>query len=108
LLEVLPPPAQLVLPVVTIGEYLYGASIARQRALNEAWLQDLIRRIRVAPITVETATHYASIRSSLRKKGKTIPANDMWIAALALQHGLPVLSRDAHFDVVDGLTRVAW
>jgi tRNA(fMet)-specific endonuclease VapC len=44
----------------------------------------------------------------LRRAGRPIAANDAWIAALALQHGLPVLSRDRHFDAVAGLERKGW
>ncbi len=108
LLEVLAPPHLLILPVIAIGEYRYGAARSSQRAMAEAWLGDVVRRIRVAPITVDTAMSYALVRLLLRRKGTPIPANDAWIAALALQHGVPVVSRDTHFDVVDGLARIGW
>jgi tRNA(fMet)-specific endonuclease VapC len=48
------------------------------------------------------------VRASLKKAGRPIPANDVWIAALAIQHRLPVMSRDEHFDVVPGLRRQGW
>ena len=51
---------------------------------------------------------YAGLRVALRRSGRPIPANDAWIAALALQHRLPILSRDEHFDVVAGVERTAW
>jgi predicted nucleic acid-binding protein len=44
----------------------------------------------------------------LRQAGKPIPTNDLWIAALCRQHGLPLLSRDRHFDVVSGVQRLEW
>ena len=59
-------------------------------------------------LTQETASAYARVRLGLRLRGEPIPANDAWIAALALEHAMPVLTRDAHFDVVEGLTRVGW
>jgi len=74
----------------------------------ESWLERTIRAVRVGLITLATTDSYAAVRLMLRRKGRPIPANDVWIAALALQHRLPVLSRDAHFDSVDGLTRVSW
>jgi predicted nucleic acid-binding protein len=98
----------LVLPVISLGEYLYGVRNSRRRTENEAWLHRALGAVRVAPVTGETADAYASVRSMLDRKGTPIPVNDAWIAALALQHRLPVLSMDAHFDVVDGLTRVGW
>jgi predicted nucleic acid-binding protein len=48
---------------------------------------------------------YASLRGELKRRGRPIPANDAWISALALQHRVPVLSRDEHFDEVPGLER---
>ncbi|PYQ18568.1 MAG: hypothetical protein DMF81_24535, partial [Acidobacteria bacterium] len=48
------------------------------------------------------------LQPAARRSGRPIPANDAWIAALALQHRLPVLSRDEHFDVVPGLDRRSW
>jgi tRNA(fMet)-specific endonuclease VapC len=59
-------------------------------------------------VTGETAVTYAALRVALRRSGRPIPANDAWIAALALQHRLPVLSRDQHFDVVPDLERKGW
>jgi tRNA(fMet)-specific endonuclease VapC len=44
----------------------------------------------------------------LKQAGHPVPANDAWIAALALEHRLPVLSRDRHFDDVRGLRRESW
>jgi tRNA(fMet)-specific endonuclease VapC len=108
LLGVIGATGMLVLPVISLGEYLYGLRDSRRRTENEAWLNRIVRALRVAPVTLETAWAYASVRSMLGGKGRPIPANDMWIAALALQHRLPVLSRDTHFDYVDGLTRVNW
>jgi len=94
--------------VIAIGEYRYGIGQSTQRSLAEAWLDQIVKKIRVFPVTVDTATAYAFVRSMLHRKGSLIPANDAWIAALALQHRLPVLSRDSHFDAVDGLTRISW
>ena len=98
----------LVLPVVVIGEYLYGVQRSRERATLKSWLDRTIQAVRVGVITLATADSYAAVRNMLRLKGRPIPANDAWIAALALQHRLPLLSRDAHYDFVDGLTRVTW
>jgi len=56
----------------------------------------------------ETARHYARLRVGLRESGQPIPANDTWIAALAFEHGLPVLTRDAHFQSVAGLKVRVW
>ena len=55
-----------------------------------------------------TADSYAAIRAEVKSQGQPIPANDVWIAALARQHRLPILSRNHHFDAVPGLGRLTW
>jgi predicted nucleic acid-binding protein len=62
----------------------------------------------VLAVTAETAASYATLRVGLKQQGTPIPANDAWIAALALQHKLPVLSRDRHFDAVAEVRRHSW
>ena len=55
-----------------------------------------------------TTIRYAEVKNKLRKKGRPIPENDIWIAAIALRHGLPILTRDQHFNEVDGLAVLTW
>ena len=62
----------------------------------------------VLDIDRDTTYQYAKIGLELKKIGKPIPSNDLWIAALCGQHSLPLLSRDRHFDVVSGLKRLEW
>jgi predicted nucleic acid-binding protein len=50
----------------------------------------------------------AKVRDELKQSGHPFPSNDLWIAALARQHGLPLLSRDGHFDLVAGVQRIGW
>jgi len=52
---------------------------------------------------LETARHYAEVNQNLRRRGTPIPTNDIWIAALALQHDLTLDTRDKHFQHVPGL-----
>jgi predicted nucleic acid-binding protein len=59
-------------------------------------------------ICEETTHHYTQIRPELKRKGSPVPANDAWIAALARQHGLAIVSRDEHFDKVRGVQRLGW
>jgi tRNA(fMet)-specific endonuclease VapC len=62
----------------------------------------------VLDITEPTTQCYAEITLELKQKGKPIPTNDLWIAALCRQHSLPLLSRDRHFDFVAGGRRIDW
>ena len=55
-----------------------------------------------------TAQHYGEIKNLLREKGRPIPENDIWIAAIANQHNLTLVSRDNHFDKVEGLSLERW
>jgi tRNA(fMet)-specific endonuclease VapC len=96
------------IPVIVLGEFRYGIAQSQQRASYEAWLGSYLGQFDVLPVTDETAVAYAALRVILKRSGRPIPANDAWIAALALQHRLPVLSRDAHFDVVPHLDRRSW
>ena len=96
------------IPVVVLGEFRYGIAASRQRASYEAWLDSNLLHFDVLSVTDETAIAYAALRVTLKRSGRPIPANDAWIASLALQHRLPVLSRDEHFDVVPGLNRTSW
>lgn len=96
------------LPVVVIGEYGYGLQGSRRRDHLQALLDTLIQQSIVLPIDQTTAAIYSQIRHELKRKGRPIPENDVWIAALARQHGQPIVSRDDHFDSVSGLERRAW
>jgi tRNA(fMet)-specific endonuclease VapC len=100
--------ARAAIPVIVLGEFRYGIAESRHRAAYEAWLDAELPNFDVLEVTDETAVAYAGLRVALKRSGRPIPANDAWIAALALQHGLPVLSRDQHFDPVARLERVAW
>jgi len=99
---------ELHIPVIALGEYHFGIGTSRRRREYEVWLAQGRAFWNVLPAVEETATHYASIRQQLKKAGTPLPANDVWIAALARQHDLPILSNDIHFDAVPGLTRLSW
>ncbi|MBC8167832.1 MAG: type II toxin-antitoxin system VapC family toxin [Bryobacteraceae bacterium] len=100
--------ANIVLPVIVLGEYKYGVRQSRHRARYERWLSDLMVYCRVLAVDEATADQYAEVRDELKRSGHPIPRNDLWIAALARQYALPLLSRDQHFDFVPKLTRVTW
>jgi len=102
------PPMAVHLPVIVLGEYRYGVKSSRQRAAREKWLDELEAHCLVLEINSETSRVYAEIRHELRLAGQPIPENDLWIAALARQHRLSLLSNDAHFDQVSGIQRLVW
>jgi tRNA(fMet)-specific endonuclease VapC len=100
--------AEIAVPVIVLGEYRYGIRQSRDRKRYEDWLAEWIPTYRVLAVDEETAEQYASIRHDLKRRGCPIPANDLWIAALARQHALPLLTRDQHFGFVPGLKRISW
>jgi tRNA(fMet)-specific endonuclease VapC len=56
----------------------------------------------------QTARYYGQIKNMLRAKGRPVPENDLWIAAIARQHSLTLVTRDNHFNEIDGLPTVCW
>ena len=85
---------QVAIPVIVLGEYRHGISQSRSRSIYEAWLTELLNDCMVLDISEPTTHYYAQITLELKRRGKPIPTNDIWIAALCRQHSLPLLSRD--------------
>jgi tRNA(fMet)-specific endonuclease VapC len=101
--------AQLVaIPVIVLGEYLFGIAQSSRRKDYQRWLSSTLRSCQILGIDEETSANYAELRFDLKRAGTPIPANDAWIAALCKQHSLPLLSRDRHFDLVKGIRRIGW
>jgi tRNA(fMet)-specific endonuclease VapC len=98
--------AILLSPVVLAELYdgfLGGTRSRENRAILHRFREK--PRTILVPITDSTAEWYAEIKRMLRKKGKPIPINDVWIAASCLEHGARILSFDGHFAEIDGLLR---
>ena len=96
------------LPFIVLGELRAGFAVGTKGPGNEAVLRRFLLKsaVRVLFADEQTTHHYAAIYRQLRKQGTPIPTNDMWIAALVLQHSLVLFARDAHFDALPQLTRV--
>jgi len=95
------------LPFVVLGELRAGFAVGSQGTHNEAALRRFFLKSGVGVLYAneQTTHHYAAVYRQLRKQGTPIPTNDMWIAALVLQHSLVLFARDTHFDVLPQLTR---
>lgn len=93
------------LPLIVLAELLAGfaAGTRMQRNRDELARFTASPRVQIMKPDEKTAQHYADVFAALRRQGKPIPTNDLWIAALARQHRLPLLSFDAHFGAVPGL-----
>ena len=94
-------------PLIVLGEIKAGFHGGTQRHRNEALLQHFLAKATVAVLLPgrETAEHYARIFVQLKRAGTPVPDNDLWIAALALEHDLTLITRDRHFARIPQLPR---
>ena len=99
---------QVWLPFIVLGELRAGFAVGSQGPRNEAVLRRFLLKSGVAVLYADEQTthHHAAIYRQLRKQGTPIPTNDMWIAALVLQHSLVLFARDTHFELLPQFTRV--
>ncbi len=95
-------------PVTVLGELYYGAHKSTRIEANLERIEEFAASNMILMCDMETARWYGEIKDGLRAKGKPIPENDIWIAALAKQYGLIVATRDGHFSNVEGLVVESW
>jgi len=91
--------AAILIPTVVLGELLAGFEAGNRRETNRSELTEFLNnaRVSVAPVLESTAERYARIYAYLRKHGRPIPTNDLWIAASTMEHSAVLLTADAHF-----------
>jgi len=96
------------LPFIVLGELRAGFAVGTQGPRNEAILRRFLLKPGVGVLypDEQTTHHHGAVYRQLRKQGTPMPTNDMWIAALVLQHSLILFARDAHFDALAQLPRV--
>ncbi len=99
---------RLFLPCIAMGELFYGARNSSRVQHNLARLAELSKALPVLPCDVGTAEAYGKLKAELRKKGRPIPENDIWIAAIAEQKELTLITRDAHFQELASLAVEVW
>jgi tRNA(fMet)-specific endonuclease VapC len=100
--------AEVFVPSIVLGELYYGANKSLRVVENIARVDEFATRNSILVCDTRTAQEYGQIKNSLRAKGRPIPENDIWIAALAKQHSLTLITRDAHFGEVESLVIEAW
>ena len=98
---------RIFLPFIVVGELRAGFVGGTRKEQNERLLQRFLASPRVELLMPDELTthHYASLFAQLRKQGTPIPTNDIWIAALVVQHGLTLYARDSHFDHLPQIPR---
>jgi tRNA(fMet)-specific endonuclease VapC len=100
--------AAIYLPWVVLGELHYGARRAQRQESQLALIREFLRTATLLLPDQTTSEQYGQVKAELAGIGKLIPENDIWIAAIARQFGLPVATRDGHFAHVPGLQTLAW
>lgn len=93
---------------IILGELYFGAYKSARADENIAKVMDFASSLPVLECNTGTARHYGQIKSELYGKGRPIPENDIWNAAIARQHGLTILSRDLHFRGIQNLDCEKW
>ncbi len=99
---------EVILPTIVVGELLFGAENSTRPLQNLPRHLEFISVCRVVSLGRETATMYAQTRLALKRKGRPIPMNDVWIATRCLEHGWALVTDDTDFDYVDGLIVEHW
>ena len=93
---------------VVLGELYIGINRVSNKAKHLKKLNDLLKLCVVLDADSITAMHYGAIIAGLYKKGKPIPTNDAWIAAVTIQHQLTLITKDKHFNEIENLSLKHW
>ncbi|MBC7391451.1 MAG: type II toxin-antitoxin system VapC family toxin [Opitutaceae bacterium] len=98
----------LLIPAISIGELCFGAYNSIKKEENLRIIENFTSALSILEVDSSTAKIYGSIKSVLKQNGTPIPENDIWIAALASQHKLTLVTRDNHFRLIPDLTIKDW
>lgn len=99
---------ECLLPIIVLGELYYGAAHSGKSVENRKRIDRFSSSIVVLPCDGSTADQYGRIKNELKVAGTPIPENDIWIASIASQYDLTLMTNDRHFDNVRGLAWAAW
>ena len=99
---------QIGFSAISIGELLSGFKGGRRETENREELNIFLDSPRVIVHSIDegTADFYASVLTNLKVAGTPIPTNDIWISAVAFQHGYKLFSNDKHFNLIPGLVQL--
>lgn len=100
--------SRICVPFIVIAELRVGFAVGSRGRENERTFEQFLQRERVEVLmpSMETTRGYAQLFRQLREARTPIPANDLWIAALTIQHDLYLYTRDSHFDVLPQIPRL--
>jgi len=99
---------KIYIPATVAGELCFGAFKSEKLLDNLKRVTDFVNQFEMIMIDMEVSVRYGIIKSDLQKRGTPVADNDLWIAACAIQRNVPLVTRDSHFDRVDGLSKLQW
>lgn len=99
---------EVFVPCIAIGELYFGAYKSLKLEENLACIDEFAQNNTVLPCDTDIAKKYGNIKSSLKEKGLPIPENDIWIAAIAQQYALTLITKDSHFEAIENLKIEIW
>lgn len=100
--------AEVFIPAVALGELFFGAAKSGRPSENTAKVERFAAGRAIVPCDFDVAREYGRLKLRLRERGRPLPENDVWIAAAATRHGMILVTRDRHFQDVEGLAIVDW
>lgn len=100
--------SEIYIPLTVCGELLYGAAISAKPEIRKKQVMDFLDHCHIILPSFEVANYYAEIRKGLKEKGRPIPENDIWIAAMAKSVNLPLVTRDKHFGNIEEVEIEVW
>ena len=98
--------SEIFIPSIAVGELYYGAYRSGNVKKHLDQLHQFLKNYAVLNTNTSTADLYGSIKTALKNKGKPIPENDIWIAAIAVQFKLPLFTTDKHFEEIDHIVLI--
>ena len=99
---------EVFVPCIAIGELYFGAYKSLRIQENLTRIDEFALNNTVLPCDTDTAKRYGDIKNRLKEKGQPIPENDIWIAAIAQQYVLTLITKDSHFGIVENLNFESW
>jgi len=99
---------KLFIPSIVLGELYYGANKSSHLQSNIARIDEFAAENQILAADGETGRYYGEVKNELCAKGKPIPENDIWIAALSRQHKHALVTRDDHFSEVENIETIRW
>lgn len=99
---------RIFIPSIVVGELYFGAFKSAKQDQNIYRIKQLIGESVILACDEASAFFYGQIKNELKAKGSPIPENDIWIAAIAFQYDIQLVSRDKHFSNIDQVNHIVW